>query len=310
MKIYTIFINFGLQSAGNWYILSLKVNRNGRFALFGYVNVYKEELKIKEFVRYRAYYCGLCKQLGHSYHQLARLGLSYDLAFLALLLDALSDGEPDLQPARCLKHLGAQRLVVRGNAAVRYCADMNVALTYEKLRDDWKDDRSVKALFAMVPYWFAIRRARQKYGEKMAFLRKKLSELSQKEAENCTSLDETADCFASLTAEIFAAEDSWAGNDNLVRLGYHIGRFIYILDAYDDMEEDKKRGRYNPVAAQYGGVPAEEIRQGVERSLTFTLAAAAEHYQALDVKRNREILDNIIYMGLRAKMDTILYQKG
>lgn len=268
--------------------------------------MYKDELKIKDFTCYRAYYCGLCKQLGQSYNQLTRLGLNYDLTFLALLLDSLEDADPDIQAGRCLKHAGSKRAMVKHNAAVRYSADMSVALTYEKLRDDWKDDHAVKALFAMVPYWFAMRQARRKHEGKIAFFRQKLSELSQKEAQQCANLDEIADCFAALMEEIFRV----GGNDNLSRMGYNIGRFIYILDAYDDMEEDRKKGRYNPVAAQYGDVPQEAIRQGVERSLTFTLAVAAEHYRSLDIKRNREILDNIVYLGLRAKMDTILNQKG
>lgn len=274
--------------------------------MFGYVNVYKDELKIKDFTRYRAYYCGLCKQLGQSYNQFTRLGLNYDFTFLALLLDALAEADPDILPEKCLKHAGSRRPMVRGNAAVQYSADMSIALTYEKLRDDWKDDHSVKALFAMIPYWFAMRRAKRKHGQKIAFFRQKLSELSQKEAEQCTNLDEVADCFAQLMEEIFRVGE----NDNLSRLGYNIGRFIYIIDAYDDMQEDGARGRYNPVAAQYGDTPQEVIRKNVERSLTFTLAVAAECYRALDIKRNQAILDNIIYMGLRGRMDTILTQKG
>lgn len=274
--------------------------------MFGYVNVYKDELKIKDFTRYRAYYCGLCKQLGQSYNQLTRLGLNYDFTFLALLLDALQDPEPEVLPERCLKHAGAKRYMVRNNAAVQYGADMSVALTYEKLRDDWRDEHSIKALLAMLPYRLAMRRVCRKHAQKIAVFRQKLSELSQKEAEQCTNLDEIADCFAQLMEEIFRV----AENDNLSRLGYNIGRFIYILDAYDDMQEDSAHGRYNPVAAQYSGAPQELIRQGVERSLTFTLAAAADCYRALDIKRNQAILDNIIYMGLRGRMDTILTQKG
>lgn len=273
--------------------------------MFGYVNIYKDELKVREFACYRAYYCGLCKQLGKSYNQFTRLGLNYDFTFLALLLDSLDEPEPQIEPYRCLKHAGAKRMMVLNNRAVRYSADMSIVLTYEKLLDDLRDDHSVKAAFVIIPYWFAMRRARRRYGQTISIVRQKLLELAEKEAAHCSSLDEIADVFASLMETIFMV----GGNDNLSRLGYNIGRFIYILDAYDDREEDGRCGRYNPVTVQYDGMPDCDIRRAVERSLTFTLAAAAEAYQKLDIKRNQTILENILYMGMRGRMDTILNRK-
>ncbi len=293
-----------LQTIIYWLLAEMSLKKRADF-LFGYVNVYKDELKIREFTCYRAYYCGLCKQLGKSYNQFTRLGLNYDFAFLALLLDSLDEKEPQIELCRCLKHAGAKRMMVLKNPAVRYSADMSIILTYEKLLDDLHDDHSIKAAIAVIPYWFAMRRAKRRYGQVASIVHQKLLELAAKEKKRCGSLDEIADVFASLMEAIFKV----GNNDNLLRLGYNIGRFIYILDAYDDREEDGRRGRYNPVTEQYGGMPDCDIRRAVERSLTFTLAAAAEAYQKLDIKRNQAILENILYMGMRGRMDTILNRK-
>lgn len=298
-----MFIKFVLQR-GEAYII---LNKNGIFLLkvcekplFGYVNVYRDELKIKDYNCFRAYYCGLCRELGAQFGQVSRLSLTYDFTFLALLLDALGLQEPRVEQARCAKHLGRKRPVVCENKALSYSAYMSVMLTYFKLRDDLADDRAVGAFFGMFPYRMAVRKAKKYYGEKYRAFDAHLNALTAAEKAGESCVDAVAHHFASLMAEIFDL-----GDDNLTRLGYNIGRFIYILDAYDDREEDRKKNRYNPILLQYNEMSEEECREAVERSLSITLAETARCYEALHIRRNKAVLDNIIYIGLRAQMEKI-----
>ena len=131
--------------------------------MFGFVNVYKDLLRICDYNLFRGYYCGLCKRLGRHYNQFARLGLSYDMTFLAILLSALEDGAYTVKPERCLVHPLQKHPVIRGDAAIDYSADVAVMLTHLKLRDDMLDEKSVKSALADVCYVRPVRKARRQY---------------------------------------------------------------------------------------------------------------------------------------------------
>ncbi len=270
--------------------------------MFGYVNICKDELKIKDFTNFRAYYCGLCKALGRRHNQLVRLGLSYDFTFLAILLDSMNDGETQFRSEGCIKHFGKKKTVVR-NAAVDFAADMSVLLTYYKLLDDVADDRSIKAFIASLPYRFALRRMRKKYPDIGSRVRDNLKRLSRLEQEKCDCLDEACEPFAAIMADIFTL-----GSPSLHRLGYDIGRFVYLADACDDMRDDFEKKKYNPMNEAYGfgGVVTDGIKESAESSLYITMSAAAHEYEGLPIFKNKPILDNIIYLGIRANADRAL----
>ena len=105
----------------------------GKIIMFGFVNVYKNELKIKDYNTFRAYYCGLCKSLGKRYNQLVRLGLSYDLTFLALVGDSLSNEDAVILKDGCIKHIGSH-MICSNNHAIDYASDMSVILSYYKFK--------------------------------------------------------------------------------------------------------------------------------------------------------------------------------
>lgn len=274
--------------------------KRGRINLFGYVTFYRDELKIKDYDKFRAYYCGLCKQLGKSFNQLVRLGLSYDFTFLALLLDSVGEHETDFLPESCFKHLGKKRMVAKNSDAVKYAADMSVAFMYFKLLDDVHDDFSVLSSIALIPYRFAYRKVKKSYGDKISSIKKWLDALSELEKEKCANIDEVSHCFASVMEVLFNT-----GGEDMKRLGYNIGRFIYIADAANDYEKDLKKKKYNPYIYAFPNAEADDVRKAAERSMTLTLAMAGQNYENLGIKRNKELLDNIIYMGLRKQLDDI-----
>lgn len=267
--------------------------------MFGYITICKDELKIKDYNRYRAYYCGVCKTIGKSYNQLMRLGLSYDLTFLALLMDSMVSEKCSIVNGRCLKHIGSKRLFVQNSKALRYCADLNVLLTGYKLIDDIKDGFSPKALLLSIPYALPVLKAKKRQPYLAERIKMHLDELSVVEKEKTDSIDEAAHHFAQLLEDIFA------GNDDFRRLGYNLGRYIYIIDALDDYEKDLKSGNYNPLVQRFGDNVA-EVREFAEQSLMFTLSQAALEYDKLNILNNKEILDNIIYLGLKQRVYTVL----
>lgn len=268
--------------------------------MFGYVNAYKDLLRVCDYNVFRGYYCGLCKQLGKSFNQLTRLGLSYDMTFLAILLSSLEGKGFDLKYEKCIAHPVSKRPVIKGDDSIIYSADMSVILTYMKLKDDWDDEHSPKTL-GRVAYFFAMKKTAKKYPAQYKSIKDNLQRLSHLENANCQNLDEVADCFGNLLKSIF---DKNGNSKSLSWLGYHIGRFIYITDAYNDIENDIKNKSYNPFVSMYGNnMKKEDFKQTVIGSLEFTLSEISNAYNLLDIKKNKELLDNIIYLGLRKNLD-------
>lgn len=270
--------------------------------MFGYVNIYKDELKVKEYNQFRAYYCGLCKAMGRQFNQLVRLGLNYDFTFLAILADALCEDKTQFSKEGCVKNF-AKKTVVTSNAAISYAADMSIILTYYKLLDDIADDRSIKAVFAVVPFRFAKRKLKDKYSSLEENIRSCLKDLSEIEKKGTAYPDEAAHPFAKIMELMFEHICKGSG-----KLGYNIGRYVYLADACDDMHADFEKNRFNVFcsAHSYNGVPDENIIKSVEDTLYMTLSSVGYEYEALPRFKNREILGNIIYLGIRARTDALI----
>ncbi|MBR5518238.1 MAG: hypothetical protein IKV86_04345 [Clostridia bacterium] len=270
--------------------------------MFGYVNAYKDLLRVCDYNVFRGYYCGLCKQLGKKFNQLTRFGLSYDMTFLAILMSSLEDKKIDIKMQNCIAHPISKRPVIKDDDGIAYSADMSVILTYMKLKDDWTDEHSIKS-FARVAYFFPMKKCAKKYPKQYKSIKENLFNLSKLEKENCQNIDAVADCFGKLLESIFDKDDD---NKSLAWLGYHIGRYIYIIDAYKDIEKDLKNKSYNPFIAMYGtNLNKEDFKEAVKSSLTFTLSEVSNAYALLDIKKNKELLDNIIYLGLRKNLDNL-----
>ncbi|WHH57351.1 DUF5685 family protein [Petroclostridium sp. X23] len=286
--------------------------------MFGYVTPYKDELKVREYHWFKAYYCGLCKALGKEFNQAVRMGLNYDFTFLALLLSSIDGQDEKINKEGCITNPIKKKPVVWMNEHIQYSAYMSVILTYFKLLDDWKDDRSIPSLFALWAYVLPLRKARKKYPEKYEGIRKSLGKLSELEKAKCDIIDESADAFAVLMQEIFVPP--YITDEKMQRIlawvGYNLGRWIYILDAFHDVETDIRQKNYNPVLLQYKYNVNEDaeafitrVKEQMEMSLTFTLDNTAKSFELLDIERNKAILENIIYMGTRDKMQQIFGRK-
>jgi hypothetical protein len=285
--------------------------------MFGYILPEKPEMKIKEFELFRAYYCGVCKSIGKRYGQLKRLTLNYDSTFLALLLSAVSEKQEELliHKERCIVHPQKKNAVIKNNAVIDYASDINILLAYLNMRDNWRDERSVVSAAGMIAMRRAYKKICGKYKEKCAIIEKRLEELVLLEKSGCASMDMAAEPFARLMEEVLAFRqlpDYERYEAALKWAGYNIGKWIYILDAYDDLEKDAGKRQYNPLLLQFGyrGEPMEEfrerIRSRVEFNLTHALGQISKAYELMELKSNAPIVENIIYLGMLRKTEQIL----
>lgn len=282
--------------------------------MFGYVVPEKPEMKIKEYELYRAYYCGVCKAMGKRLGQLSRLTLTYDAAFLAILLSALSGAALTLRRERCMVHPLKKSLTVNSNHIIGYVSDINLMLAYYNLEDNWRDERSLPAGAGRAALSRAFEKARKRRPEKCALIEQRLKELSLLEAEGVGSMDMAAEPFSKLMEEVLDYPPT-AGEDTrraLRWLGYNLGKWLYLLDAYDDLERDIKSGSYNPLIKQFGyggeevGAFRARLRDRVEFNLTHALSEISKAYELLQTKSNKGIIENIIYMGMLRKTENIL----
>ena len=263
--------------------------------MFGYVRPYQPELKCRDYDLYRATYCGLCRCLRRRYGLVAPMFLNFDFTFLALLL-----WEPEDSFTPCRGRCHANPLVKKpmcpDSPALEQAADESVVLAWWKLRDSAQDDGLWGGLSARVLSWIlkpAYKKAARRCPDFDRTVRDCLEELAALEKENCSSLDRTADTFARLLQS--AAPQEGERGRVLSQLLYHLGRWIYLADARDDLEEDRLAGRYNPAAARYGP-------DGDDRALRLTMDSSLELMgAALQLGQfgcRMPLLENIIYLGL------------
>ncbi len=279
--------------------------------MFGYISICREGIGEEDANTFRAYYCGLCKAVGRECSQLSRLGLSYDITFLALVLSSVLFENADITEERCAVHPFKKHPCVVNDKAVDYAARVGEILTYLKLKDDCSDEGGVKARIAMAALRSGKNKALAKNKEAYDFISDRLSELSLLEKQNCSEIDEAADRFAKILEYVFTPDFVTDGDTRRILswFGYNLGRWLYIIDAYDDIEKDYKSGSYNPFLANRRG-NAEEIKKQIrgrtEFTLTLTLENTASALELLRLHRNRKLIENIVYQGLKGKQKSVL----
>ena len=272
--------------------------------MFGYISIDKPELKIKEYETFRAYYCGLCHGL-KEYSQKARMLLNYDCAFLFLLMEAMADRKPVYHPLRCAVHPLEKRTVVEHDGA-EYAAAVNVMLGVWSLKDHAEDNRDPASRTAAAMLKKDYEKAKAKYPEVAEKIEENLRKLSAAEKQGETEIDRVADHFASLLGEIFAHAAGEDSRRQMRSLGYNLGRWIYLIDAYDDFEKDIKKGNYNPFAAKFGREKTDAMKENAEFHLMASAENACLAYDLLEIRRHDDILKNILYSGIYKKTEQIL----
>lgn len=261
--------------------------------MFGHILANLEDLSDEEKARYRTAYCGLCHTLEERHGFRARLGLSYDLVFLGLLLSSLYEPEETQDARRCIVHPGKKHDYLQ-NRCIEYAADMTVALTYHKCLDDWQDEKKLyKKCYASM-LLSAYNRVTAAWPRQCGTIEKELKKLAELENAEPPQPDAAANSFGRLMAELFVLEnDHW--EEPLRRLGYGLGRYVYFADAAVDYDEDEKRGAYNPLR-QLGILP-EDMRP----MLAMLLGDASRAFEILPLVQDSHLMKNILYSGVWLK---------
>ncbi len=283
--------------------------------MFGYIKVYQPELKMGEFEQYRGLYCSLCRRLGKRYGPSAQMTLSYDMTFLVLLEMAMADSCPGFHKGRCPYNPFKKRTCCSDSPILDRCADLSVLLVYHKTRDTIADGGFFKrcaARLALIPAARHRRKAARLQPEADAAAARYVQRQAAIEAAKSGSLDAAAEP----TAELLSVFCSQITTDEeqreiLGRFGYCLGRWIYLMDAADDLEEDSQSGNYNPLLVEYRSQPitAETLsacRERVRLSLNASLAECKSAYELLSIRRFDGILRNILELGMHHIQKNVL----
>ena len=269
--------------------------------MFGYVRADTPYLFIKDDKLYRAMYCGVCKGISEVCGQSARIGLSYDVTFLSVLLHNLAGVDVKIEKSHCLTHCIRSRQMAEVDELTRQLGALNTALVYFKYTDDIADGDKGRGK----RLWFkkGYRRVQKKYPEIARIVRENMQAQEKTEQANTDSVDRAADATATMLAEFsdyVLGEKKTAQSRNLC---YAVGKWIYLIDALDDYDKDKKKGAYNPFLLAYGaddrrallaGVHGDEVRF-VFHAIFFDIR---ENLSQLEFRFNRDLSDNILLRGL------------
>ena len=267
--------------------------------MFGYVKAMRDDLTVRQDVLYRAVYCGLCKEMGRCTGQCSRLSLSYDMVYLYLVRMAILNKQPVQKKGRCMLHPLKEKYVVQSDEELKYAARVSALLSYGKLCDDLADEKGGKRLLKVLAKpAFKSAKKRAALDELYKEIEDKLKELSEIEKQKLSSVDAPAEVFGSLLASVFAFGLSGNAATLAKEIGFRTGRWIYATDAADDIDEDEKKGSYNPYLLLYGANLDENQRAYAEMAMKYDLTALSAAIDLIDDSESVRIIKNIIYLGM------------
>ncbi len=274
--------------------------------MFGYININRKELDKEAAKAYQAYYCGLCRMLKMSCGTKGQMLLNYDMTFLVVLLTGLYELGHEETEFTCPIH-PTKKQIAWINEATDYAADMNVILAYHNLEDDWKDGKAyTKKAFARA---FAkdYERIRQKYPRQVGALEEYMRELSAAEEAEEENIDRIAGLTGEMTGEVFCwKQDEWT--EELHCLGFYMGKFIYLMDAYEDLDKDRKRQNYNPFAKMVCE-QERDFETFVRLLLTSMMSECAKSFERMPILLHADILRNVLYSGVWSRYEYIQLKK-
>lgn len=268
--------------------------------MFGNVLINPHMLSAEDKSTYNQFYCGICRALGESNGGLSRLTLNYDMTFLALFLSSLYEPQQKQINKKCLIHPKKSQSYIK-NEFIEYAADMNIVLAYYKCIDDWHDDKNIIMFSFSSLIASKIKLLKEKYHDKISIIESLICDLSAIEKRNGTP-DESSDCFGRILGEIFRCKnDNW--ENDVYNFGFSLGKFLYLIDAATDIENDQKKRSYNPF------LTLDISESEIENILKVIIGEAAEIFEKLPLVQNENILRNIIYSGVWQKYNSVKAKK-
>lgn len=276
--------------------------------MFGYIKPMIPELKVKEHELYKSIYCGLCRAMGEHICNSDRFTLSYDIVFLALVRTAVTNEDIHVEKCRCMLHPIKKRNHAFIPEALKYSAKVSALLTYYNILDDVEDSSGASSLKSRLLLPSAKKfRKKADMPELEATISQHLSDLYSLEKQD-SSIDKNAECFGRLLGEIFAYDiKDHSISRHCYELGYHCGKWIYMIDAADDFEKDRRKGEYNPLSS-FAELPKELL----DTSLSLELSLAYKAFNSVPVDNSviASIINNILTVGMLHVKDKILGEEN
>ncbi len=274
--------------------------------MFGYISANHKSLSEENREQYQAYYCGLCRVLRQDSGVKAQMLLNYDMTFLVILLTGLYELPNEETEFHCGIHPGKKKKAYL-NDATRYASDMNIMLSYYNLIDDWNDDRSYTKRLLSMTLKKDNERLQEKYPRQAGALEQYIYRLDDLEARRETNIDAIAGLTGEMLGEIFAwKDDIWS--EELHCLGFYMGKFIYLMDACEDLEKDKKKNEYNPFEGLARDNP-EDYDTLSKLILTSMMTECAKSFERLPILLHADILRNILYSGVWSRYEYLQQKK-
>lgn len=278
--------------------------------MFGYIRAYKPEMKFKDYDLYRGVYCSLCKEIGKRYGLIARLTLSYDFTFFAMVRMAVREGCVSFKASRCSFNPAKKCLDCgRNNADTSYTADISMLMLYHKLADNITDGKLFKRLACRLAMPYAkhiYKKAKSRQPKAAEIIEREMGRQAEIEKRNA-GIDEAADPSAKMLSLLLAEGIECDNRDSLVKFGYMVGRWVYIADAADDCGDDIKNNCFNPVKKRFN---EPDFADYCTEMLNLTMGEAINSYKMLKIYRFNDILNNILYYGSEAVTKKIAEKDG
>lgn len=278
--------------------------------MFGYILPDKPNMYMKDYALYRAFYCGLCHQIGRCQGQCMRLAVNYDVTFLAILMHGLTEELLPMRRQACVLNPFRRKMVVAETPMLRTIAYLNALLVDFKCRDDIQDGtrhgrRSLRRLITS-----KVRAARRRLPEVAAVLDAAFERQCRVEADSPTSWHVAAEPFADAVQDIVRLVAGPQYTPELGMIGYLLGQYIYLLDAIDDYDSDIRRHQYNPLVLYYGYATKDElIRTAADELFGYVhqmVAVVKENYQRIPIFATEGIVTNTLWMGLSARAEQVI----
>ena len=274
--------------------------------MFGYIVTYPEALSQERQRRFKAMYCGLCRTLRKRHGFLTSTTLSYDLTFLALLLNALYEPGEQADRERCIANPAKQHDYV-STPVMDYVADVNIALAYHKCRDDWYDDKNPVSAGEAALLRRAYRTVEKAYPRRCDAIERWLEQIHGWERDNVLEIDLPVNATGRMLAELFVWPEQHTFVQELQTIGDGLGRFVYFMDAYDDLPRDVRRGSYNPLKSLRD---REDYEQLCKTAMMAMIADAADAFERLPILLDEDIIRNVLYSGVWRKYAYIQSKRG
>lgn len=271
--------------------------------MFGYVVPDKMNMFMKDYYGYRAFYCGLCKSIGKRCSQLMRINTTYDMTFLNILAHAVTDVEIEMKMGKCVLNMVQKKLIAQNDKLTEKIVDIGTILAHYKCVDDILDDKSLSKRFidkAVIKRHY--KKARKNYPELDKYISDKYLELAEAEKAKCSSIDRISHHFGEIMVRIGQTvfEDKYT--PKLSNLLYNLGKWVYLADAIDDIDEDFKKKKYNVFLIDYGYKDKATFLEEKKDTLEFVMMSCyntiCNDFDKIEVKKYEGILTNILWYGM------------